>query len=67
MIGEMHQQCEVCGKRATCFVRDTIRYQDYCTGGIEIRPGTTHYFCQTHKRDSQSTKIDATVMKGFII
>jgi hypothetical protein len=50
--------CEVCGKPATCFVRDVETTYSGLTGIKYSRPsGPPHRFCTEHDRDAAPTEI----------
>ena len=47
-------KCEVCGAKATSFVRDAVYLNNRLTGVMEYEPkGDIHCFCKDHVRDSQ--------------
>lgn len=50
------QKCEVCGENATHGVQDLKRFDNMLSGFVEhVKDGLPHYFCETHKRDSQTS------------
>ena len=50
--------CELCGKQATSWTRDCFAETFVCANHIHYRPnGPGHFYCDEHKRDSQTTPI----------